>query len=159
MTNKLLTIKQIKTPTPNTNNQNNNHKKNIIKTLKHKINLLQNLHHPNIIQYLNYNSSTNYLNIFLKYIPNNSIQTILNSYNTLPKPLIQNFIHQILTNLSYLHNHNIIHHNIKNTNILINNKNTIKISNFNISKKLKTSNILNNTNNNKHQPSLQNSIF
>jgi mitogen-activated protein kinase kinase kinase len=41
----------------------------------------------------------------------------------------------------------------------VDNKGTIKISDFGISKKLEATNILNGANNNKHRPSLQGSVF
>ena len=77
-----------------------------------------------------------YLNIFLEYVPGGSVQTMLNSYGALPEPLVRSFVRQILTGLSYLHNRDIIHRDIKGANILVDSKGTIKISDFGISKKV-----------------------
>ncbi|KAH8171917.1 protein kinase domain-containing protein [Sarocladium implicatum] len=159
VTGELLAVKQVETPAPGANSQNDNRKKSMIEALKREISLLRDLRHPNIVQYLGCSSSADYLNIFLEYVPGGSVQTMLNSYGALPEPLVRSFVRQILTGLSYLHNRDIIHRDIKGANILVDNKGTIKISDFGISKKLEASNILSGANNNKHRPSLQGSVF
>ena len=107
--------------------------------LKREISLLRDLRHPNIVQYLGCGSSQEYLNIFLEYVPGGSVQTMLNSYGALPEPLVRSFCRQILTGLSYLHNRDIIHRDIKGANMLVDNKGGIKISDFGISKKVEDS--------------------
>ncbi|KAF4969677.1 hypothetical protein FSARC_3123 [Fusarium sarcochroum] len=159
VTGELLAVKQVETPAPGANSQGDTRKKGMIEALKREISLLRDLRHPNIVQYLGCSSTADYLNIFLEYVPGGSVQTILNSYGALPEPLVRSFVRQILTGLSYLHNRDIIHRDIKGANILVDNKGTIKISDFGISKKLEASNILNGANNNKHRPSLQGSVF
>ncbi|PKS12956.1 hypothetical protein jhhlp_000297 [Lomentospora prolificans] len=159
ITGELLAVKQVETPAPGANSQNDNRKKSMIEALKREISLLRDLKHPNIVQYLGCGSSADYLNIFLEYVPGGSVQTMLNSYGALPEPLVRSFVRQIITGLSYLHGRDIIHRDIKGANILVDNKGTIKISDFGISKKLEASNILSGANNNKHRPSLQGSVF
>lgn len=159
VTGELLAVKQVETPSPGANNQSDSRKKSMIEALKREISLLRDLRHPNIVQYLGCSSSSDFLNIFLEYVPGGSVQTMLNSYGALPEPLVRSFVRQILTGLSYLHNRDIIHRDIKGANILVDNKGTIKISDFGISKKLEASNILGGANNSKHRPSLQGSVF
>ncbi|KAI1879423.1 hypothetical protein JX265_002377 [Neoarthrinium moseri] len=159
VTGELLAVKQVEAPSPGANSATDARKKSMIEALKREIGLLRDLQHPNIVQYLGCSSSTEYLNIFLEYVPGGSVQTMLNSYGALPEPLVRSFVRQILNGLSYLHNRDIIHRDIKGANILVDNKGTIKISDFGISKKLEATNILNGANNNKHRPSLQGSVF
>lgn len=159
VTGELLAVKQVETPSPGANSQSDARKKSMIDALKREISLLRELRHPNIVQYLGCGSSAEYLNIFLEYVPGGSVQTMLNSYGALPEPLVRSFVRQILNGLSYLHNRDIIHRDIKGANILVDNKGGIKISDFGISKKLEATNILNGANNNKHRPSLQGSVF
>lgn len=159
VTGELLAVKQVEAPSPGANSQNDHRKKSMIEALKREISLLRDMRHPNIVQYLGCSSSPEYLNIFLEYVPGGSVQTMLNSYGALPEPLVRSFVRQILTGLSYLHGKEIIHRDIKGANILVDNKGTIKISDFGISKKLEASNILSGANNNKHRPSLQGSVF
>ncbi|RYP51516.1 hypothetical protein DL769_010805 [Monosporascus sp. CRB-8-3] len=159
ITGELLAVKQVETPSPGANSQSDARKKSMIDALKREISLLRDLRHANIVQYLGCSSSAEHLNIFLEYVPGGSVQTMLNSYGALPEPLVRSFVRQILNGLSYLHNRDIIHRDIKGANILVDNKGTIKISDFGISKKLEASNILSGANNNKHRPSLQGSVF
>ncbi|KAI8957541.1 kinase-like domain-containing protein [Daldinia sp. FL1419] len=159
VTGELLAVKQVEAPSPGANSQTDSRKKSMIEALKREISLLRDLRHANIVQYLGCSSSAEHLNIFLEYVPGGSVQTMLNSYGALPEPLVRSFVRQILNGLSYLHNRDIIHRDIKGANILVDNKGTIKISDFGISKKLEASNILSGANNNKHRPSLQGSVF
>ncbi|GAP86446.2 putative ste ste11 protein kinase protein [Rosellinia necatrix] len=159
VTGELLAVKQVEAPSPGANSQTDARKKSMIEALKREISLLRDLRHPNIVQYLGCGSSNEYLNIFLEYVPGGSVQTMLNSYGALPEPLVRSFVRQILEGLSYLHNRDIIHRDIKGANILVDNKGTIKISDFGISKKLEATNILSGANNNKNRPSLQGSVF
>ncbi|KAK5989112.1 Mitogen-activated protein kinase kinae kinase MST11 [Cladobotryum mycophilum] len=153
VTGELLAVKQVEMPAPGANSQSDSRKKSMIDALKREISLLRELRHPNIVQYLGCSSSTEHLNIFLEYVPGGSVQTMLNSYGALPEPLVRSFVRQILEGLSYLHNREIIHRDIKGANILVDNKGTIKISDFGISKKLEAAN------NSKNRPSLQGSVF
>jgi mitogen-activated protein kinase kinase kinase len=159
VTGELLAVKQVETPSPGANSQNDSRKKSMIDALKREISLLRDLQHPNIVQYLGASSSAEHLNIFLEYVPGGSVQTMLNSYGALREPLIRNFVRQIVTGLAYLHGREIIHRDIKGANILVDNKGGIKISDFGISKKIEASNILNGAGNNKNRPSLQGSVF
>ncbi|POR39138.1 Protein kinase byr2 [Tolypocladium paradoxum] len=159
VTGELLAVKQVEAPAPGANSQSDTRKKSMIDALKREISLLRELRHANIVQYLGCSSSADKLNIFLEYVAGGSVQTMLNSYGALPEPLVRSFVRQILTGLSYLHNRDIIHRDIKGANILVDNKGTIKISDFGISKKLEASNILSGANNSRHRPSLQGSVF
>ncbi|CAI4219537.1 unnamed protein product [Parascedosporium putredinis] len=127
ITGELLAVKQVETPAPGANSQNDNRKKSMIEALKREISLCGISSTPTLC--------------------------------TLPEPLVRSFVRQIITGLSYLHGQDIIHRDIKGANILVDNKGTIKISDFGISKKLEASNILSGANNNKHRPSLQGSVF
>jgi mitogen-activated protein kinase kinase kinase len=159
VTGELLAVKQVETPSPGANSQNDARKKSMIDALKREISLLRDLQHPNIVQYLGASSSADHLNIFLEYVPGGSVQTMLNSYGALREPLIRSFVRQIVTGLAYLHGREIIHRDIKGANILVDNKGGIKISDFGISKKIEASNLLNGAGNNKNRPSLQGSVF
>ncbi|KAM3502609.1 hypothetical protein MY10362_004736 [Beauveria mimosiformis] len=158
VTGELLAVKQVETPS-GTLSASDSRKKSMIDALKREIGLLRELRHANIVQYLGCSSSDNNLNIFLEYVAGGSVQTMLNSYGALGEPLVRSFVRQILTGLSYLHERDIIHRDIKGANILVDNKGTIKISDFGISKKLEASNLLGGAKNAKHRPSLQGSVF
>lgn len=159
ITGELMAVKQVELPS-NTDSDLDKKKNNMVTVLKHEIDLLRDLQHPNIVQYLGSNSDDEHLNIFLEYVPGGSVAGMLNLYGQLPEPLIRNFVRQILNGLSYLHGRDIIHRDIKGANVLVDNKGGIKISDFGISKRVEAS-ILQPaaTGGHAHRPSLQGSVF
>ncbi|KAJ7206310.1 kinase-like domain-containing protein [Mycena pura] len=96
------------------------------------------------------------MNIFFEYVPAGSVSTLLRSYGAFEEPLMRSFVRQTLEGLDYLHVRNIIHRNIKGTNILVDNKGGIKISDFSIATK-DGDNILTRTRTHRH--SLQGPVF
>jgi mitogen-activated protein kinase kinase kinase len=141
VTGELMAVKQVEMPT-DTGTQLDAKKKMMIEALKHEIGLLRELKHENIVQYLGSNSDDTHLNIFLEYVPGGSVATMLVNYGPLGESLITNFVRQILTGLSYLHSKDIIHRDIKGANILVDNKGSVKISDFGISKRVEASTLL-----------------
>jgi mitogen-activated protein kinase kinase kinase len=159
VTGELMAVKQVEMPSTS-GSQLDQKKHNMVEALKHEIGLLRDLKHPNIVQYLGSNSDESHLNIFLEYVPGGSVATMLVNYGPLGESLIQNFVRQILTGLAYLHSKDIIHRDIKGANILVDNKGSVKISDFGISKRVEASSLLT-TPGKKGNPrvSLQGSVF
>ncbi|KAK4636232.1 Mitogen-activated protein kinase kinae kinase MST11 [Fulvia fulva] len=142
VTAELMAVKQVEMPS-NSGTTMDAKKNNMIEALKHEISLLKDLKHENIVQYLGSNSDEKNLNIFLEYVAGGSVATMLVNYGSLPEGLIANFVRQILQGLNYLHSKDIIHRDIKGANILVDNKGTVKISDFGISKRVEASTLLN----------------
>ena len=158
ITGELMAVKQV--DLPSTTNEMEKRKKVMLDALKHEIDLLRTLQHPHIVQYLGSNSDDEHLNIFLEYVPGGSIAAMLVQYGTMKEPLIRSFCGQILQGLAYLHSKQIIHRDIKGANVLVDNRGTIKISDFGISKRVEASALLHpKTGGHVHRPSLQGSIF
>lgn len=160
VTGELMAVKQVEVPS-NTNSNLDKRKESMVAALKREIDLLRDLQHENIVQYLGSNSDDEHFNIFLEYVPGGSVAAMLNSYGQLQEPLIRNFVRQILAGLSYLHGRDIIHRDIKGANVLVDNKGNIKISDFGISKRVEASALLQPAKNggHVHRPSLQGSVF
>ena len=135
VTGELMAVKQVELPNVAKGTESDKKKQNMITALKQEIDLFQGLRHPHIVQYLGTSSDESHLNIFLEYVPGGSIAGMLKQYNTFQEPLIRNFVRQILDGVSYLHGRNIIHRDIKGANVLVDNKGSIKISDFGISKR------------------------
>lgn len=159
VTGELMAVKQVELPSASGTAQTDQRKTNMVEALKHEIGLLRDLKHKNIVQYLGSNSDEQHLNIFLEYVPGGSVATMLVNYGPLGESLIQNFVRQILQGLSYLHSRDIIHRDIKGANILVDNKGSVKISDFGISKRVDTSTLLNGGKKGAQRVSLQGSVF
>jgi mitogen-activated protein kinase kinase kinase len=158
VTGELMAVKQVELPSVIGTSQMDHRKTNMVEALKHEIGLLRELKHNNIVQYLDSNSDESHLNIFLEYVPGGSVATMLVNYGPLGESLIQNFVRQILQGLSYLHSSDIIHRDIKGANILVDNKGSVKISDFGISKRIEAS-TLGGSKKGAQRVSLQGSVF
>ena len=111
-------------------------KKSMLDALEREIDLLKDLQHENIVQYLDSSRDDKYLNIFLEYVSGGSVAALLRNYGAFEEALCRQFVHQTLQGLNYLHKRDIIHHDIRGTNILVDNKGGIKISDIGISNKI-----------------------
>ncbi|KAJ9095198.1 hypothetical protein QFC19_007653 [Naganishia cerealis] len=116
--------------------QNEEKKRSMMTALQREIELLRELQHENIVQYLDSSADEKHLNIFLEYVPGGSVTALLSNYGAFEEALVKNFVRQILTGLEYLHGKGIVHRDIKGANILVDNKGGVKISDFGISKKV-----------------------
>lgn len=148
----LMAVKQVEVPTAASDER----KKTMIDALEREIELLKDLQHENIVQYLYSSSDDEFFNIFLEYVPGGSVAALLRNYGAFEEPLVRNFVRQILEGLHYVHERGIVHRDIKGANVLVDNKGGIKISDFGISKKLED-NLL--PGNRLHRPSLQGSVY
>jgi mitogen-activated protein kinase kinase kinase len=133
----LMAVKQVELPTGSSANEER--KKSMLSALEREIELLKDLQHENIVQYLDSSMDHEYLNIFLEYVPGGSVTALLRNYGAFEEPLVRNFVRQILQGLTYLHSRDIIHRDIKGANILVDNKSCVKISDFGISKRVEDS--------------------
>jgi mitogen-activated protein kinase kinase kinase len=149
----LMAVKQVELPSGSSANEER--KQNMLSALEREIELLKDLQHENIVQYLYSSADEEHLNIFLEYVPGGSVSALLRNYGAFEETLVKNFVRQILLGLQYLHDRDIIHRDIKGGNILVDNKGGIKISDFGISKKADT--LM--SGNRAHRPSLQGSVF
>ncbi|GJJ68561.1 mitogen-activated protein kinase kinase kinase [Entomortierella parvispora] len=151
-----MAVKQVELPVNNSYKEGK--QKTLVEALEREIDLLKELHHERIVQYIGSDIEKGHINIFLEYVPGGSIATLLANYGPFSEVLVRSFVKQILEGLDYLHECDIIHRDIKGANILVDNKGCIKISDFGISKKvedhLKSINVVKSS-----RPSLQGSTF
>lgn len=93
-----------------------------------EIKILSKLDHPNIVRYFNSFLYQNSLMIQMEYCPG-SLSTYLQKEERSEK-----ILKEIISGLCYLHENNIIHFDLKPANILLTEKNQIKIADFGYSR-------------------------
>ncbi|KAJ1567406.1 ATP binding [Cladochytrium tenue] len=127
----------------------------MVEALKMEVLLLRELDHENIVKYLDFEMVGLTVSLFLEYVDGGSVASMLARYGKFSEPVVRNIAIQVLTGLEYLHQHCIIHRDIKGANILVNSSGIAKISDFGISKK----NEYNMAYNNNVRMSLQGSVY
>lgn len=85
VTGELMAVKQVEVPS-NSNSILDKKKESMVAALKREIDLLRDLQHENIVQYLGSNSDEDHFNIFLEYVPGGSVAAMLNNYGQLHEP-------------------------------------------------------------------------
>ncbi|GKV21636.1 hypothetical protein SLEP1_g31597 [Rubroshorea leprosula] len=110
-----------------------------LKQLNQEINLLSQLHHPNIVRYYGSELGEETLSVYLEYVSGGSIHKLLQEYGSFREPVIQNYTRQILFGLAYLHGRNTVHRDIKGANILVDPNGEIKLADFGMAKHITAS--------------------
>lgn len=101
-----------------------------------EVQILSQLNHPNIVRYLGSSISSSFLLIFMEYVSGGTIQSLLHKHGPFTEPLIKEYLSQILKGLEYLHYHNIVHRDIKSTNILVSRDGACKLADFGSAKNI-----------------------
>ncbi|GAA6025978.1 hypothetical protein JCM8202_002188 [Rhodotorula sphaerocarpa] len=97
-----------------------------------EIDLLKNLHHPNIVQYRGYHQTTSSLYIVFEYCENGSLAALVRKFGRIPESLVGLYVLQVLQGLQYLHEQGVIHRDIKGSNILATKEGSIKLADFGV---------------------------
>ncbi|KAJ9070050.1 mitogen-activated protein kinase kinase kinase [Entomophthora muscae] len=139
-TGEMLAVKEIDLPSPKKPGSNpgpniGRKRGDMIKELYREIELLKDLDHDNIVQYLGFEASSGCINIFLEYVSGGSIASVLLRTGPFDELYAASLIRQTVKGLAYLHSCNILHRDIKAANVLINHEGVCKISDFGISKR------------------------
>lgn len=108
----------------------------ILKEIEVMIN--KNLRSPFLLGYYNYFSENETTHLFCEYCENGDLENFMKKRTgDLTEEECLSIFGQIVMGLSVLHQANVIHRDIKPQNLLLNNKNEIKIADFGISKDFK----------------------
>jgi serine/threonine protein kinase len=106
-----------------------------LKNMMQEIDLLKNLHHPNIVKYHGFVTSTENLYIILEYCEGGSLSSLCKSYGKFPETLVALYLSQVLQGLLYLHEQGVIHRDIKGANILTMRDGLVKLADFGVATK------------------------
>ena len=107
------------------------------KTMKRELKMLQQLKHPNIVEFQE--SFTHKGNLFLvfEYCEKNLLEVLEESPDGLSPKLIKSFVFQMCKALAYMHKNNMIHRDIKPENLLINEDLNLKLCDFGFARKVR----------------------
>ncbi|XP_076884191.1 mitogen-activated protein kinase kinase kinase 1-like [Bidens hawaiensis] len=109
--------------------------KQSILQLQQEISLLSQFQHKYIVQYLGTDKDGDKLYIFLELVTGGSLAKLYRQYE-LQDPHVSAYTRQILSGLNYLHERNVVHRDIKCSNILIDASEYVKLADFGLAKAL-----------------------
>ncbi|XP_028661250.2 mitogen-activated protein kinase kinase kinase 1 isoform X1 [Erpetoichthys calabaricus] len=113
-TGTLMAVKQV-TYVRNTSSE----QEEVVEALREEIRMMGHLNHPNIIRMLGATCEKGNYNLFVEWMAGGSVSHLLNKYGAFKETVIINYTEQLLRGLSYLHENQIIHRDIKGANLLI----------------------------------------
>ena len=105
--------------------------------MKKEVSVLKTLEHPNIVHYYQTDLSPDMsgISILLEFVPGGSLKSLLLKYNSLEEDVIEKYARQLLKGLSYLHEHGIVHRDLKSGNVLITPEGRVKLTDFGSSRR------------------------
>ncbi|KAF9243846.1 hypothetical protein BU15DRAFT_42769 [Melanogaster broomeanus] len=123
----LMAVKEIKfqelTGLPNLHSQ-----------IRDELNIMEMLHHPNVVEYYGIEVHRDKVYIFEEYCQGGSLAALLEHGRIEDESIIQLYTMQMLEGLAYLHSKGIVHRDIKPDNILLDHRGVIKYVDFGASK-------------------------
>ncbi|KAI7897409.1 kinase-like domain-containing protein, partial [Mucor mucedo] len=102
-----------------------------------EVNILKTLTHTNVVKYIGFIPTKQYLNIVLEYAENGSLMSTLKAFGAFPEKLVASFCIKILRGLEYLHDNEVVHCDLKAANILTTKTGDVKLTDFGVSLNLK----------------------
>ncbi|CAJ1935934.1 unnamed protein product [Sphenostylis stenocarpa] len=104
--------------------------------LQQEISLLSKFEHKNIVRYYGSHKDKSKLYIFLELMSKGSLASLYQKY-LLNDSQVSAYTRQILCGLKYLHDHNVVHRDIKCANILVDVSGAVKLADFGLAKATK----------------------
>ncbi|MDH6311836.1 Kae1-associated kinase Bud32 [Parabacteroides sp. PFB2-10] len=126
--------KEVKVHSETGNNLFHKFKEKLIKEAR----ILSDVHHPHIVNVLEVFEENNTAYIVMEYISGLSLKEVMERDGVMPENRVLRYIHQIGEALQFVHDKNILHLDIKPSNILIDQRNNARLIDFGVSKRYDT---------------------
>ncbi|CAH1790141.1 unnamed protein product [Owenia fusiformis] len=91
---------------------------------------LRKLNHPNIINFKGVCTQAPCYCIVMEYCPYGQLYEVLRDGKEIPPALLLDWAKQIVSGMSYLHTHKMVHRDLKSPNVLVAKNDIVKISDF-----------------------------
>jgi calcium/calmodulin-dependent protein kinase I len=116
----------------------------LLKQLRREVDILRRISHPNIVSYFDFLESKSQIIIITEYLTGGELFEYLASNGPLPEEMAKFLIHDIFHAIAYLHEHSILHRDIKAENCIfytnpVTNEISLKLIDFGFSINLQAS--------------------
>ncbi|XP_053703131.1 serine/threonine-protein kinase 36 isoform X2 [Synchiropus splendidus] len=109
-----------------------------IQSLKREIDIMRDLHHPNIVQLFDSFETESEVVVVTEYAEGQLVQ-ILENDGCLPESRVREIASQLVSALYYLHSHRILHRDMKPQNILLSKNGVVKLCDFGFARSMSVS--------------------
>jgi len=106
-------------------------------TAAREIQILRLCRHPNIVRLCEIVVAKSEVYMALEYVQNDLAGLLLNKELEIAPSHAKSLIKQVLRGVAFLHEHNIIHRDIKGSNVLVNGRGGVKLADFGLAKLVK----------------------
>lgn len=102
----------------------------MIGNIQREVEIMKKLHHANVVRVLDSFHDQFGVSIVLEYVDGGSLASIVRKCGCMPESLVAIYMDQVLQGLQYLHEHGVIHRDIKGGNILLSKEGVCKLVDF-----------------------------
>ncbi|KAJ0403101.1 hypothetical protein ATCC90586_001279 [Pythium insidiosum] len=116
-----------------------------VRSASREVELLRSLRHENVVKYLgsHVDAEAKKLYIFTEWVPGGNLEHNRKRFGG-DERVVRRYTKQILQGVAYLHSKHIVHHDIKPSNLLVDQNGVVKLADFGSSRLISSSTYINN---------------
>lgn len=99
---------------------------------------MKRLQHGNVVCFRDVLDTAQHIHFVLEYMDEGSLASLLSKYGPLSPRLTAVYVRQVLEALAFLHQHGVVHRDVKPNNLLLNTAGVVKIADFGIAHLVET---------------------
>ena len=108
-----------------------------LSTIEQELSAMLKINHPNVVQYLGLSYENQTLRIFEEFVQGSNFSSYLSENLSIDQALLRHFTASILEALVYMHEHNFVHRDLRDTSIYMESSGLIKVGDFSIDKRVR----------------------
>uniref|UniRef100_A0A0L8FTJ8 Protein kinase domain-containing protein n=2 Tax=Octopus bimaculoides TaxID=37653 RepID=A0A0L8FTJ8_OCTBM len=91
----------------------------VIQDVTEEIHMIAALNHPNVVRIMGATRQGCHFNMFVEWMPGGSVSNLLAKYGNFSETVVISYTHQVLRGLTYLHENQVLHRDLKGANLLV----------------------------------------
>ncbi|KAL6063574.1 Protein kinase of the Mitotic Exit Network [Balamuthia mandrillaris] len=99
-------------------------------SIMQELKILQTLDHPHITKLYEHHETEDFLFFVMEYVESGSLHSTMKNFGVFPESLLVLYVAQVLQGLAYLHSQDVVHRDIKGSNLLLTKDGMVKLADF-----------------------------